>query len=268
MPKLQITADYYLIDITNRILNSAFLYGYSSGFGATGVVSQAVLNAIAARGVSLAASGVSYEGISIFANAANTQTQGLEATANYSSDFGEFGDVDWSLAFNYNQTTVTKLLPLPAGVVNTAYPQVNFLNTHALSALTTAIPQEKVILQALWSKDRWTVNLRSTVYGPSSEWTSFNGSGTGAGTFDEKIPVTPIFDLDVGFKITRQLKIDVGANNLFDTSPPKVPTVPNGSGGFRPVDGFSYNDVFNGVYTFAPWGIYGGYYYGRLTFSF
>lgn len=256
---LQITADYYYTGLKDRILTSGFLLGYINGFPNNGVISQAVLDAIAARHVTLD-SGVSYAGIAIFANAANTRTQGVEATANYASDFGDFGDVDWSVGFNYNQTTATKLAPLPASVVNPDVGQTEFLDAASLSALTTALPKEKVILQALWTKGAWSANLRSTVYGPASSLASPDGTGAGTGAFVERIPVTAIFDLDLGYKITRQLKIDVGANNLFSTRPPRVPTV-NGV----PADG---NAVYDLPYTFAAWSIYGGYYYGRLTYTF
>ena len=255
IPRLQITADAYDIIIHNRILVSGFLFGSDAGE----VVSQGVLNAISARGVTLD-SGLSYAGISIFSNAANTRTDGVEVTATYASDFDQFGHVDWSLGFNYNENAVTKLFPLPSAVANAGFPQTSFLDKSALSGLTSSTPQEKAILQAYWTLGQWSVNLRETIYGPSSEWVSYDGSGTGAGAFDEQIGVTGITDLDIGYKITKALKVDVGANNLFNTYPPLTPTV-----GGRPTDG---GYVFNVPYAFAPWGNNGGYYYGRVTYSF
>ncbi len=259
IPRLQITADAYDIIIHNRILVSGFLFGEVEGYGATGVVSQGVLNAITARGVTLD-SGLSYAGISIFSNAANTRTDGAEVTATYSSDFEQFGHVDWSLGFNFNQNAVTKLFPLPSAVTNVDFGQTSFLDKSALSALTNSTPQEKAVLQAYWTLGKWSVNLRETIYGPSSEWVSYDGSGTGAGAFDEQIGVTGITDLDIGYKITHDLKLDIGANNLFNNYPPLTPTV-----GGRPTDG---GYVFNVPYAFAPWGNNGGYYYGRVTYTF
>ena len=129
IPKLQITADFYEIKIKDRILVSGFIYGSQLVFtgrqsaaacpsaqsypaNTNGCVSQRVLNSIAVRGVTLD-SGLSYAGIAVFANAANTKTDGAEVTANYASDFGDWGHVDWSLGFNYNKTDVTKLKNLP-----------------------------------------------------------------------------------------------------------------------------------------------------------
>jgi iron complex outermembrane receptor protein len=263
IPRLQITADAYSILIKDRILVSGFIFGEEAGYGATGVVSQGVLNAITARGVTLD-SGLSYAGISIFANVGSTRTDGLEATATYSSDFEEYGHVDWSVGFNYNKTEVTKLNKLPAAVTNTAFGQTAFLDPAALSGLLTSTPQEKAILQAYWTLGKWAVNLRETIYGESSEMTSFDGSGGGVSAYKETIPVTGITDLSVDYKLTPAIKLTVGANNLFDQFPPKTPNG-NNKGTTEPVDGAL---VYGVPYNFSPFGINGGYYYGRVTLSF
>jgi iron complex outermembrane receptor protein len=263
IPRLQITADLYSILIKDRILVSGFIFGEEAGYGATGVVSQGVLNAITARGVTLD-SGLSYAGISIFSNVGNTRTDGLEATATYSSDFEEYGHVDWSLGFNYNKTDVTKLNPLPAAVTNTAFGQTAYLDASALSGLLTSEPREKAILGAYWTLGKWAVNLRETIYGESSVLTSFNGSGEGVNAYKETIPVTGITDLTIDYKITPTIKLTVGANNLFDQYPPKTPEGSN-NGTIEPVDGALVSHV---PYNFSPFGINGGYYYGRVTVTF
>jgi len=261
LDKLQITADAYEIDIKNRIVGSGFLLG---SYGPT-TVSPGVLAAIAAHGNKLD-SGLAYTGISIFTNGANTRTQGVEVTADYASDFGDLGNVAWTVGFNYNQTTITGLAALPAIVTSPAFGQTTILSPTAISALTTATPKEKVILNAFYTHEKWSVNLRETIYGPTSEVVSL--SGTGVGGYTETIGTTGITDLDVGYKVTRSLKLDVGANNLFDTKPPTTPNVLNtsGSGGnVRPEDG---GNVLNSPLGFSPWGIDGGYYYGRVTYTF
>jgi iron complex outermembrane receptor protein len=250
--RLQISVDVYEIDLKDRILTSGLIYGTNTIGGQVVTISQGVLNAIAAKGVTID-SGLSYTGISLFANAADTKTQGAEITANYASDFGEVGHVDWTVGVNINQNSITKLAPLPAIVTNVAQAQTSFLTPNAYSALTTATPREKVILQAYWTLSKWDVNLRETIYGPTAQWTADN-------SFYQQIGTTGITDLEVGYKITPSLKIDLGANNLFNTFPPRLPN----QNGF-PVGG---GLVFNVPYSFAPWGGNGGYYYGRITFTF
>jgi len=256
---LNITLDAYEIDIQDRIVGSGFLLGTS---GPT-VVSQGVLNAIAAHGNTLD-SGLSYTGISIFTNAADTRTRGIDLTANYASDFDAYGHVDWSVGFNYNENTITKRAPLPAIVTNAAFGQTAILSPTALSALTTATPREKAVLGAVWTLDKWSVNLREAIYGPSSEIVST--SGTGVNGVAERIGVTGITDLDIGYKISSFLKLDLGANNLFDIEPPNRPNIATtAGGGLRPADG---GNVLNAPIGFSPFGIDGGYWYGRVTFTF
>jgi iron complex outermembrane receptor protein len=258
--RLQITADAYQIEIRDRIVNTGTLLGLTG----TTVVSQGALNAIAAHGNVLDPS-VTYVGIAVFTNGANTRTRGVELTANYASDFDEYGHVDWSLAFNYNETTITKLQPLPPQVVNAAFSQTSILSPTARSILTSSVPKEKAVLGAYWTKSRWSVNLREIVYGSSSSILDFSGAGTGTEARKFTVPATGITDLDVGYNLTDSLKIDVGASNLFDQRPPGVPNVPDGSGGVRPLSG---NNVYGEPAQFSPYGINGGYYYGRITFTF
>jgi iron complex outermembrane receptor protein len=270
--RLQITADAYEIIIHDRIINSGFLLGTECGApsptggctaGAFTVISQGVNNAIAAHG-NVLDSGLSYTGINIFANAANTRTRGVEATATYASDFGDVGHIDWSVGFNYNENTISSLTPLPGAVTNAAQGQTEILTPTSLSALTTGTPREKVILGAFYSHARWTVNLRETIYGSSSLIVSTAGTGEsfpGNPATNLVIPVTGITDLDIGYKITRSLKLDIGANNLFDKKPPVVPTLANGD----IADG---NHVYNEPDTFSPYGINGGYYYAKVVYNF
>jgi len=255
---LQITLDAYQIDITDRIVATGTLLGLNNGT----VVSPGVLKAIAAHG-NVLDPGVTYVGISVFTNGANTRTQGVELTANYASDFGDLGHVDWSLGVNYNETTLTKVNALPAAVTSAAIGQTALLGANAVDTLTTAVPREKVILGAYWTLGKWSVNLRDTVYGESSERYSLDGTGNhGVRT---TIPVTSITDLEGTYIIREDLKFSVGANNLFNHRPPSIPNVPNGSGGVRPADG---NNVYGEPLQYSPFGINGGYYYGRLTFTF
>ncbi len=260
LPNLQVTADFYEIRIRDRILESGNIYGTCCTAGSASLISPGVLNAIAKKGITLD-SGLSYTAIALFANAANTRTDGVEVTANYASDFGEYGHVDWSVGFNYNKTTITKVQPLPSQVLSSAQdcatlPACNtsFLDLYASTALTSATPREKVILQANWTWQKLAVNLRETVYGPTSQYTPNDA-------FLLKIGTTGITDLDVSYNILSNVKVAVGANNLFDQIPARVPNGANGS----PVNG---GRVFNVPIGFAPWGGNGGYYYGRVTVNF
>ena len=266
-PKLQITVDAYQIKITHRIVASGALFG-SEGplFDKNGniiqanVVSPAILNALTSRKVSLA-DATSYSGINIFSNGADTRTRGVEATANYASDFGEAGKVDWSLGFNYNKTELTNIVGLPAAVYNANFGQTSLLDQNAIDGLTTATPRVKVIAGALYTHGRVSINLRETLYGATSQHDSPSGSGTGPNSALFSIGTTAITDLNVAYKLTPAVRFDFGANNLFNKQAPTLPLAP---GTTRPLSG----NVYNAPSSITPWGINGGYYYVKATFTF
>jgi iron complex outermembrane receptor protein len=261
---MQITLDAYHIEIRDRIVATGTLLGLNNGV----VVSPGVLAAIAAHGNVLDPQ-VTYVGISVFTNGAKTKTDGVEFTGNYASDFADMGHVDWTVGVNYNKTKLDSQNPLPAQVANPAIGQTVLLGPNAVDTLTTAPPKYKVVLAALWTKDKWSVNLRETVFGETTERYSLDGTGNfareGVDGATAKIPVSWITDLEVDYALREDLKLAVGANNLFNHHPPGIPLVPNGAGGVRPADG---NNVYGEPLQFSPFGINGGYYYGRITYNF
>jgi iron complex outermembrane receptor protein len=262
-PHLQFTIDAYDIQLNDRIEVTNAFYGEFAGV----VIDPNILNTIAARGVQIQP-GLRSVAIATFTNAADTNTIGLDLTANYASDFDQYGHVDWTVGFNYNHTKFTKILPLPADAVGTGPVAAGLgqvagaplITPFGQSDLVDAVPEEKLILQAYWTLGQWSVNLRESIYGSEFENTDAPGLNGGVGgAFTETIPATGITDLDVGFRVTKNLKLDLGANNLFNQFPTKAPVI-----GGQPADG---NLVFSVPYQFSPYGDNGGYYYGRVTFS-
>ena len=245
MPKLSVTVDAYKIKITDRIVATGTIFGLG---GATN--SAAVLTAISAHGNVLDPT-VTYVGVSVFTNGVDTETSGLEFTANYSSDFGDLGHVDWSASANFNTTKITKVAATPVAVS----PQPLFSPT-ARSYLTTASPKAKVSFGALWTLSKWTANLRETIYGKTSDLQSINGGFYAS----ETSPVQGITDLEVSYALTPKLKLAVGANNLFDVKAKNRPQTASG-----PLDG---SNVYDAPLGLTPYGINGGFYYARATFSF
>jgi iron complex outermembrane recepter protein len=259
--RLQITADAYQIDIKDRILGTGTTI---LGLSGASVVAQSVLDAIAARGNKIEA-GATFVGAAVFTNAAHTRTRGLEATLSYASEFGAAGRVDWTVGFNYNKTDVRELAPLPPQVTNVAFGQTTPLGPQALSALTQTTPRYKLMLGAHYTLGDWSLNLRQVIFGPSSWLVSPNGVGTGPDATTQRIRARPITDLQVDYAVSDRLKLTLGASNLFDTRPPTMSLIPNGSGGLVSADG---GPVYRAPLVFAPFGINGGTWYGRITYSF
>jgi len=246
-PKLSVTLDAYKITIKDRIVGTGTIYGLG---GSTN--SPAVLAAIAAHGNVLDPT-VTYVGVSLFTNGVDTDTTGAEMTLNYASDFGEMGKVDWSVSGNYNTTKIKKIAAPPTQVA----PQSLF-DLGAKSYLTTASPKYKIAFGAYWSKGPWSTNLKETLYGKTSELVSPNG-GT---WYTESVKSAGITDLEVAYAVTKALKLAVGANNLFDQKPANRPQNP---AAHIVYDG---SNVYDAPIGSSPYGINGGYYYVRATFTF
>lgn len=250
MPKLSGTFDIYKISIKDRIVGSGTIYGIG---GATN--SPAVLTAISAHGNVLDPT-VTYVGVSLFTNGVNTETSGAEFTVSYATDFGDMGKVDWTVAGNYNTTKITKVAAAPPAV----QPQSLFDAT-AKSYLTTASPKYKVSVGGIWTKGPFSVNLRETFYGKTASLQSPNG-GT---YYNEEVKATGITDLEATYAVTKQVKLAVGANNLFDKKPENRPQTVSSTGVVTVSDG---SNVMSAPIGSSPYGINGGYYYGRITFTF
>ena len=247
---LIVTIDAYQISIRNRIVGTGTLLGSSGGV----VVNQNVIDAIKLNGNVLDPT-VTFTGVSVFANGADTRTRGIEMIATLPTDVDKVGKISWTLGANYNTTKVT----------NNRLGSALF-NAQAVSFLETASPKYKIGLGALFTTGQFSANLRETLYGPVSVLNSPSG---GAPFYETRIGSAFITDLELSYALPHGFQIAVGANNLFNKRPDTRPFVPGSvatptSAGTL-IDG---SNVLNAPYGFSPYGINGGYYYGRISVSF
>ncbi|TXC70053.1 TonB-dependent receptor [Sphingomonas ginsenosidivorax] len=248
-PRLTITLDAYQVRIRDRILGTGSLYG-SGGARNFPIVTTAIL----ANGNVLDPT-VSQTGINIFTNGANTRTRGVDLVASYVSDFDSLGTVNWTLSGNYNETKITRLGTAPATLGG-----IPLFDVGAQSNIETASPKVKLIGSAFYTIGKLSATLRGTMYGRSSNLQSPDG-----GTFyKQRVGTAYIQDVELNYKLTKDLEFSIGANNLFDKRPPIVALVP-GTTNNTLVNG---GNVLDAPLTFSPYGINGGYYYGRINISF
>jgi len=251
-PKLAATLDLYQIDIDDRIVSTGTIFGLQNNV----VRSAAVTAAIRANGNVLDPT-VSSTSISTFVNGADTRTRGAELVVTYASDFGDLGAVDWTLGANWNETDVRKVAAPSAQIAASGQ---RYLDRTALSYLETVSPKYKASLGAVYRKGRVTVDLKETLYGPSSIYS--DGGNTG-NYVKNKQGAELITDLDIGVRVAEGFQLSVGASNLFDVQPDEVNPVTYAAS-LPPGPG---NGVAKGL-TFAPFGINGGYYYVRASYAF
>ena len=120
--RLRLTADFYLIDIDDRILQTGVLTG------------PAVSAILVANGLSPNLSG------QYFANAADTRTKGVDLVAEYRQPLDEYGTVRWSLAYNRNKTTIRDLAETPSELSSLGSGYVLF-DRQQQTDLTKATPR-------------------------------------------------------------------------------------------------------------------------------
>ncbi|HEX3995912.1 MAG TPA: TonB-dependent receptor [Acetobacteraceae bacterium] len=256
---LSVTVDAYSIAIGDRITSS------STVNSAGGVINTPLVNqAIAADGVVLDPT-ATQNGATAFLNGISTLTQGVDVTANYPTDLGVYGLVDWTFAANYNQTAVSRVAPTPA-VLTASNAGATFFYPDTLYDFTHSAPTTKIGLTANWSLDEFGITLRETLYGPMHGYTSPEGCTTLDTCVYIPQAAVGLTDLEVRYNVTDQLQFALGANNLFNIRPDAMPYDQNayGAGVGAPADGG--NVIGNPIPgAFDP---NGGYYYGRITFNF
>ena len=261
-PRLTITLDAYQVKIKDRILGTGTIYSSGGGTNAAGqsLNFPIVQRAIVANGNVLDPT-VTQTGINIFTNGAATRTRGVDLVLSYATDFGGMGTVNWTVSGNYNKTKITKLKAAPP-LVNNNGQTVNqqVFDTGARSNIETSSPRVKVVTSANWSLDKFSATLRGTVYGKSSNFTSPDG-----GTFyKQRIGTTFIGDIELGYELMEGISLAVGANNVFNKRPPTVQVL----AGATPQTIVNGGNVYDAPLTFSPYGINGGYYYGRVGIKF
>lgn len=256
IPKLTATIDAYQIQLKDRIFGSSSVYGMRNGV----IVNPNVNAAIAANGNVLDTT-VTSTGINIFSNGLDTRTRGLDVVVSYPTDLGDYGRIDWTLSGNINKTKITKVKAAPAalGVTSTAFPsgQVLFAG-NAASLLEKAAPKYKIGLNGLYTFGKITLSVTETFYGKASAL-----SDPGTGPLQNTVAgATAITDAELSYKFPKGVVAAIGANNLFNKYPDKF------SAAYQAACVASGGGCVTQYPSFSPYGINGGYYYGRLSFSF
>jgi iron complex outermembrane receptor protein len=233
--RLHATIDAYQIKITDRIVDSA-LYTDDE----TGYVSAALLKngEVIPAGTTTSAQ--------YYTNGADTLTRGLDMKADYTTDFGAWGQVRWDGALNLNYTSVRNIKLNSLGVPN--------LNEAGISYLSTATPRNKIVIGGTWYLDDWSVALHETRYGHVAQYDLDQVEFTNY--FLNVVKAAYVTDAEIGYDVTENLHLAVGADNLFNRYPNKTNPATFAPSGWNTYD------------TTSPFGVNGGFYYTRLSYAF
>ncbi|MBM4219848.1 MAG: TonB-dependent receptor [Gammaproteobacteria bacterium] len=193
--RFRLTIDFYRVDIDDRITLSERIGGDE--------VTQYIEDELGIEGVL---------GVRFFTNAIDTRTEGFDIVADYSLDLGP-GNLLLSAAYNQSDTEVTHVDPNPPEIDALGVGNVVF-GIEERNTIETASPEDKWILTAHWTTDRWSVLARGTRWGEASRVFNFGGFRPRQ-TYGAEWGV----DLDVEFAVTEALRVAVGANNVLDEYP-------------------------------------------------
>ncbi|QDH25809.1 TonB-dependent receptor [Neokomagataea tanensis] len=249
---LHVEVDAYQINLRDRIVQGGTVKG------------QSALDAIRSFGFDITptANNIANSSAFFLSNGASTRTQGMDIKADYLVRMRDYGNVSLTAAFNLNRTRLHH-----NGMSNLGQP---LLNEQDIAYLTTATPRSKLILNALWTVGKWDVNLRQSRYGETTammtyqDWTPASATCSKGGALRysnscfAQFKNTPrwLTDLEIGYRVTDRIHASVGANNIFNVRPRKLPGELTQAGG-------SMYDQFSGQIPFT-----GAYYFGRVNASF
>lgn len=177
-----------------------------------------------------------------FANAIDTETKGVDLVVSYDWKLAG-GNLNINLAGNYTETKITDFhFPQNLGT-----PQNEFFGPDQINIIETLSPKAKATLGLNYGIGKFNFLVRNTYFGKVIR------DGYPFGGVQEFAPKI-VTDVSVGYDITKNVNLTIGANNLLDVFP----------------DLQIYENSYYGVFKYAPvqMGTLGSYFFGRVNFNF
>ena len=225
-PNATLTVDAYSIKVRDRIF-------ISREFEVTpaDIVALPELASVGVGGV-----------VQYFTNSFDTRTQGLDVVGTYRTDLVG-GNLNLTLAYNYNKTKVTKHDP-------------DSISPAQITDAERLAPSHRANLQAAWKRGNFGLTATEHYYGTWRSERDYPGQKFGA-----KFTT----DIEASYTFMDHFTLSVGALNLFDEYPDKIE-----ASAANPIyvitDSLGDGQVYprNG----GPFGMNGGFYYTRLRIKY
>ena len=232
-----VTLDAYRIQIDDRITRTSDLQSDAAG---------AYLAAIGRGDI---------QSVAYLANLLDTRTTGVDAVVNHDLALAG-GKLDLSAALNVNKTRVERARQSSAALA-AIDPGLARLTDMSLFRIRHASPKTKLVLGADWQGARWSVQAKATRFGPLKDFSYDQNADVIDGVNAQRFGAVWTLDLEAQYKVTQQLTLAVGGDNVLDRYPQRVRQTNNATyGGALP-----YNFI-------NPIGLNGAYFYGRLRYTF
>jgi len=236
--RLTATIDAYQITIKNRIVSGGFYSG------------QAAITAFSLIGIGITpGSDPNAVSAQYFTNGADTQTRGLNFALNYITKFDGFR-IDWDGSGNFTNTKI-----LRSGVDLNGNP---LLNAAGASYLTTDIPAEKITFGGHLTSGRFDLSLHEIFWGSTQtayQYTAGPNAFSATDFYTQYNKPNWETNIELGYKVTDWARLSIGATNLFNAFPTKLP------------QDVSYYGVYKYDWFAQGIGILGAYYYAGVKWT-
>ncbi|MFO6430681.1 TonB-dependent receptor plug domain-containing protein [Erythrobacter sp. W302b] len=256
---LNITVDYYQIDIDDRIVLTDNLSANRDAAGAPtgsnpGRGIAEILNAAGFTSISAAR---------FFFNGIDTRTRGFDAIATYRTSLGDLGTLSLTGGYNRNDIDITGRRTSPGSLAQV--PGIDLFGRLESLRIERGQPKDRINLGADWEWNWLSATVRANRFGEV-----FSAGATPLN--DVLLEPRWITDLEIRIRpqggIAEGIELAFGANNVFDQYPTVNPTGRTTD----PVTGnpanLSVNNYFLPFSSFSPFGFNGRFLYGRLSFAF
>jgi len=229
LPNFSVTADYYRVEIDDRIV-------FSGNF-----IHPSVRTLLEQNGI-MGVSGARY-----FTNAIDTRTRGFDVVLHYGLNFAQRGLLRFTAGHNQNKTRVTRVAATP--------PQLAAVSTALFDRVQRALfevgqPRNNTSLAANYSWRILSANVHTQRFGKVTEF-----QPNPAGTQDQTFGAAWVTDVALTLKFFDRLGLAIGGNNITDQYPDTTLTL-NQTRGIYPYDASS-----------STWGINGAYYYVKASYD-
>ena len=180
--------------------------------------------------------------VQYFTNSFDTRTRGVDVVGTYRTGLGS-GNLDLTLAYNYNRTKVTKFDP---GTISAS----QIIDAEHLA------PNHRANLQANWKLGNFAINAAEHYYGSWRSDLDYPGQ-----KFGSKLTT----DVEVSYTFMDHYTLSVGANNLTDEYPDRIK-----ASGPNPIFLITNSLADGQVYprNGGPFGLNGGFWYTRLRIKY
>jgi len=230
MSNLEMTADFFRIDIKHRIV-------LSGNFTQPQV--QPILAPFGANSARF------------FTNAIDTKTNGYDLVVNHQRPLLS-GRIDLSAAYSNNKTKIVSLEPTPPQLTGLGAVLFDHLQTRTV---TCGQPRDNARLMESYSQGPINVTARESRYG---DYCSINN----AVKDDQVYPAAWLADLELSYRWSKYV-FAIGAENLFDKFPGEnlLAGTANGSEQVGSAGVFRYPRN-------SPFGMNGRFVYSRVSYTF